>query len=450
MEYTICRIVRKDGNHANDRQHAFSLARAVGEEYDGIDEGRSGVPGHPLYRRMAMRHGLTVVVICCFAALLLPAGCAVSPHGAASPPDVRPGDARSYYERGAYYQDRMEVPQAIADYTMAIHIDPNFGQAYIKRGVANMAADWEASVSDLDEAIRRFPGDYRLYFWRGDAHTLNDDMDRAMADYDRVIAMKPDSPEAYWSYHRKALRLEGCGRIRQAITAYEEFIEKAKSPGLLHQASSGIDSRVIGGVIGAAASAGNPFGAAVGISAALLPLLDYPAPRVSEDQKARARKTIAELREIERVYQSAAGEMSLASIAVGMSRRQVVARTLGDGYYITLKPGVEVAVRRSGNMEDRVLTVLRFRDDTLVSREDFRLPELAALPDVNSRASISLGRQKSEIEEELRQTGRIIFADDDFVAAVAYDPAARGKRILVFNFSGGKVVSYGTRSRRLW
>ena len=392
-----------------------------------------------------MRQELVVSAVCAFLTVLLAAGCAVSP-ATVSPPTVTPGNARSYYQRGTYYHDRAEVAPAIADYTMAIQIDPDFLDAYVKRGLANIGADWEASVKDFDKAIALCPGDHRLYFWRGDAHTLNEDIDRAIADYDRVIAVNPRSAEAYWSYHRRALRLEGHGRIREAIGAYEEFIEKARP---VRGQSSPKDSVVMGAVTGAL-SGGNALGAGVGLAIGLLPILDYPSSNVQKDRKASAREKITELREIERAYRSAGGDTSLSSIAVGMNRTRVIARTLGDGYYVTLKPGVEVAVNRSGSMEDRVLMVLRFQDGVLVSREDFNLSQLVALPDTDDRTPGAFAKQRSEIEEGLRQRGKIILADDDFVGAVAYDSAARGKRILVFNFSDGKIVSYGTRSRRLW
>jgi uncharacterized protein (DUF1786 family) len=86
----------------------------------------------------------------------------------------------------------------------------------------------------------------------------------------------------------------------------------------------------------------------------------------------------------------------------------------------------------------------------LAAREDFSLSQLAALPDTDDGTPTAFNRQRNEIEEELRQKGKIIFSDDDLVSAVAYASTAKGKRILVFNFSDGKLVSYGTRSRRLW
>lgn len=392
-----------------------------------------------------MRQELIVSVVCAFLTVLLAAGCAVSPS-MAKPPTVKPGHAESYYQRGTYYHGRNEVAPAIADYTMAIQIDPDFVDAYVKRGLANIGADWEASVRDFDKAITLCPGDHRLYFWRGDAHTLNEDIDRAIADYDRVIAMKPRSAEAYWSYHRRALRLESHGRIREAIGAYEEFIEKARP---VRDQSFPKDSMVMGAVTGAL-SGGNAIGAGVGLAVGLLPLLDFPSSNAHKDRQASAREKIEELREIELAYQNAGGDVSLSSITVGMNRRQVIARTLEDGYYVTLKPDVEVAVSRSGNIEDRILMVLRFQDEMLVAREDFSLSQLAALPETDDRTPAAFSRQRSEIEEGLRQRGKIIFADDDLVGAVAYDSAAKGKRILVFNFTDGKLASYGTRSRRLW
>jgi len=391
-----------------------------------------------------MRRALIVTAVCAFLTVLFPVGCAVSP------PSVKPGDARSYYERGIYYSSKPgQRAQAIADWTTAIQIDPNFVEAYIRRGRANVAVDWQAFVRDFDKAIALCPGDHRLYYTRGNAHAMNDDIDKAVADYDMVITLNPQSPEAYWSYYKKPQRLESHGRIKEAIKAYEEFIEKA-GPMPASPQSPYKTSVVTGAVVGSL-STGNAFGAAVGLAAGLLPLLDLPKPRAHEDNQALARERIAELREIELVYQDAGRDVTLSSIAVGMNRRQVIARTLGDGYFIPLKRDVEAAVSRSGNIEDRILMVLTFQDGILVSRKDFGLSELVALPDIKSQTVYDrTGGRRSEIEEALRQTAKIIFADDDCLAAVGYDSVAGGKRILVFGFSGDKMAWCAARSRKLW
>jgi tetratricopeptide (TPR) repeat protein len=55
----------------------------------------------------------------------------------------------------------------------------------------------QAAIEACDRVIQRNPGDARAYFARADAYFDNGDMDRALADYNKSIALDPTFANAY-------------------------------------------------------------------------------------------------------------------------------------------------------------------------------------------------------------------------------------------------------------
>ncbi len=89
-----------------------------------------------------------------------------------------------YYFRGTGYRNKRLFNRAIADYTKAIQLKPNFPQAYNNRGFSYRHK--------------------RLY-------------GQAVADYTRAIQLKPDYAFAYYN---RGIVYEGTGRKKLAIRDY--------------------------------------------------------------------------------------------------------------------------------------------------------------------------------------------------------------------------------------
>jgi len=95
------------------------------------------------------------------------------------------------YEAG-YYE------QAIADYSMAIALDPNYAGAYINRGIAyRKKDDYEQAIADYSRAIELDPNDAEAYYARGYVYDEKGDYEQAIADYSRAIELDPNIAEAY-------------------------------------------------------------------------------------------------------------------------------------------------------------------------------------------------------------------------------------------------------------
>jgi len=77
-------------------------------------------------------------------------------------------DARAYYERALAYHSLDSLNKAIADYTLAIALNPKISRAYFNRGIAHATIgdmvkacnDWQKAASmgfdDALEVIKKY------------------------------------------------------------------------------------------------------------------------------------------------------------------------------------------------------------------------------------------------------------------------------------------------------
>ena len=97
-----------------------------------------------------------------------------------------------YYSAMRDAEIRGEFVSAIKDYDTAIHLAPDFADAYINRGDAReKLGDLEGAIKDYDMAIR-LGADYAfVYVSRGTARSNLGDSKGAIEDYDTAIGLKP-------------------------------------------------------------------------------------------------------------------------------------------------------------------------------------------------------------------------------------------------------------------
>ena len=88
--------------------------------------------------------------------------------------------------------------------------------AYNNRGVAyGGKGDYDRAIADFDKAIQLKPDYADAYDNRGVAYGSKGDYDRAIADYDKAIQLKPDYADAYYNRGaRSTHRLRQKGRPR--------------------------------------------------------------------------------------------------------------------------------------------------------------------------------------------------------------------------------------------
>jgi len=77
-------------------------------------------------------------------------------------------DAKSYVDSGNAWYDKKDYDRAIADYTEAIRIDPEYSKAYNGRGIAyDNKCEYDNAIEDCNEAIRINPEYVHAYNNRG-------------------------------------------------------------------------------------------------------------------------------------------------------------------------------------------------------------------------------------------------------------------------------------------
>lgn len=111
--------------------------------------------------------------------------------------------ARGLFKRGTAQIETGAYAEAVADFSEAIGLRPEYGEAFHNRGVTKWRMGrLEDSLADFDESIALGQVElWRAYKVRGDLKAEMGQLDEALADYKRSLAIRPD-----WDYARKALR----------------------------------------------------------------------------------------------------------------------------------------------------------------------------------------------------------------------------------------------------
>jgi lipoprotein NlpI len=117
--------------------------------------------------------------------------------------------AAAYDHRGNWYNMDNDRDRAIADYTDAIRINPNYAAAYRDRAFVFLSKqENDVALVDLDTAIRIDPKDANAYAGRADAYSAKGDYDHAIADATEAIQIDPEHESAYVS-RAEAYRKKG-------------------------------------------------------------------------------------------------------------------------------------------------------------------------------------------------------------------------------------------------
>jgi tetratricopeptide (TPR) repeat protein len=130
-------------------------------------------------------------------ALLLAAGSFVGcgyfeqkPKSSAALAIQKPKSSAALVIRGDGSYEKKEYDKAVADYSEAIRISPNFADAFSHRGKTYCdKKEYDRAIKDFTEAIRLTPLDADAFVDRGIAYNGKKEYSRAVADYDQAIRL---------------------------------------------------------------------------------------------------------------------------------------------------------------------------------------------------------------------------------------------------------------------
>ena len=95
----------------------------------------------------------------------------------------------------------------------------NLAQAFTNRGLAYKRKGlWDKAIADYDEAIRLKPDLAETFINRGTAYYYKGQFDRAIRDYDEAIRLKPDNAQVFAD---RGLSYEKKGELTQALRDFK-------------------------------------------------------------------------------------------------------------------------------------------------------------------------------------------------------------------------------------
>ncbi|MEG4282751.1 tetratricopeptide repeat protein [Microcoleus sp. A006_D1] len=120
--------------------------------------------------------------------------------------------AEDLFNSGLAKSEAGDIPGAIADYTAAIRINPNYAKAYNKRGIIHgrNLKDYRAAKADFDRAIEINPNYGDAYYNRAKVRYFLEDKAGAIADYQKAAELyqKEGKTEDYQDAMKHLQRLQ--------------------------------------------------------------------------------------------------------------------------------------------------------------------------------------------------------------------------------------------------
>jgi tetratricopeptide (TPR) repeat protein len=135
---------------------------------------------------------------------------------------LKPNYTIAYYRRGLSKEQIGDRRGAIADYSRTIALNPLATDAYLARGLnKGILGDWQTALQDYDSAIAINPDNAFAYGMRGLNKSILGDWRGSLGDYDRAISLRPYFPDNY--LNRAAVK-EKLGDLKGVLADYDRAI----------------------------------------------------------------------------------------------------------------------------------------------------------------------------------------------------------------------------------
>jgi tetratricopeptide (TPR) repeat protein len=120
-----------------------------------------------------------------------------------------------------------DLKGAVENYSQALRLNPNYGEAYFGRGDARGdLGDKQGGIEDLTQAIRINPNQVKPYGARGTFRFALGDREGANADFQKAIKININ-PEDYRDYISRGVSYNGLGDHKNAIADFDQAIRLA-------------------------------------------------------------------------------------------------------------------------------------------------------------------------------------------------------------------------------
>ena len=107
-------------------------------------------------------------------------------------------DRLAYFARGKMYDEKGDQVNAVADYTMAVTLDPKFPRAYNNRGIIyGKQGDYPRAFADFNRALALYPAFAQAYNNRGLIYFYLLEDHLALEDFNKAIELRPRVVSSY-------------------------------------------------------------------------------------------------------------------------------------------------------------------------------------------------------------------------------------------------------------
>ena len=156
-----------------------------------------------------------------------------------SNPNSKLAFAELFFNYGIEEWKKGNFVQSLAQFNLAIRLNPNDAIAYILRGDAYFElGEYQKAIADYTQAIRLNPNDARAYLFRGNAYGQLKEYQKVIADYTQAIRLDPNYADAY---NLRGLVYEMSGNRQKAITDLEKAANLYQQRGDTAQAQKVLD-----------------------------------------------------------------------------------------------------------------------------------------------------------------------------------------------------------------
>jgi len=137
-------------------------------------------------------------------------------------------EAEKLRNSGIDFAVELENDRAIAEFTKAIELDPNYADAYGRRGAAySNKKDDDRAIADFTKAIELNPKFDLAYLNRGSSYVIKKEYELAIRDFTKAIEIGTNSEMAYIV---RADAYEKIGRKDLADADNKKFKELMSTP----------------------------------------------------------------------------------------------------------------------------------------------------------------------------------------------------------------------------
>lgn len=148
--------------------------------------------------------------------------------------------AAGYYERGIDHFTQGNLESAIADFTQAIRLRPNFSAALGNRGIVLMSIGREEeALQDFSRAILLDPSNVKLYNNRGTLYLEMGNWKSALEDFSDGIQVQPNFPGSYLNrgivYYELKNWSQALADFQMCLTLNPQESKAYLYRGLIHQ-----------------------------------------------------------------------------------------------------------------------------------------------------------------------------------------------------------------------